>query len=102
VDFSERDVEQFVELMKSAVAFKPVVQVVLDVVKSYGPELSEIPEAMIMWGTKIQIQKMKMFEDAGYTKDQIVSIVTNTKNPFLDMTRQIAEGYKKNVVHKRT
>ena len=74
MNITTREIEELVELLKEAESYRPGVRMILDAVKSYGPELAEIPEALGNWIVDNRIKHVKRYEDAGFSKQDAIDM----------------------------
>ena len=68
------EIKGFIEILSQAEAFRPLVKAALGAVKSYGPEIEEIPKKFSKWLVKNRIEAVKMYEDAGFTREDAITM----------------------------
>ena len=71
---SVADLAELLDILNKADEFRPIVKKILDVLKSYGPEISEIPDALANWFVKNRIAAVKKYEDVGFSRDEAISM----------------------------
>ena len=72
--FSKEDVGSIIEILSEAEAFRPVVRSLLDTIKSFGPEIEELPKIGIKWVVERRIESVKRYEEAGFSREDAVTM----------------------------
>jgi hypothetical protein len=71
---TRENIEEVAELLEDVESFRPTIKLIIDAVKSYGPELAELPERFCVWVVKRRIQNIKMYEEAGFSKKDAITM----------------------------
>lgn len=89
---SKEDMKDFVEILSEAESFKPLVKVLIETIKSYGPEIEEIPKKLSQWLVKNRIESIKMYEDAGFNREDAITMTLDDVWAF----KRMGQNMRKN------
>jgi hypothetical protein len=62
-------------LLDSSELYRPIVQKAAAAIKSYGPEIKDLFSGIALGLADIKIETIKKYEDAGFTRDEAISLV---------------------------
>ena len=66
------EIKDFSEILEEAESFRPLVEMILDALKSYSEEFKEIPEAFSRWVVDNRIKSIAQYKKAGFTKNDAI------------------------------
>lgn len=91
------DINEIIEYIDMIPEFKPVVRKVLDGLKAYEEEYSEITDFVIDRTVANKIKMYKAFQAAGISDDHSLALVVNAYQEF----KKVSENLGKNVSAKK-
>lgn len=66
------DIQELTELLKEAETFRPIINEIINVLKSYSNELKFIPNSINEWITQNRINTINQYKDAGFNHDDAI------------------------------
>jgi len=91
---SQEDLAEIMEVLKDAEQFRPLVRTVLDTIKSFGPEIEEIPKVCRSWIVKERIASIKQYRDAGFSKADAILMTLDDRAAMRRISESINKGGK--------
>lgn len=90
MDFSMDEIKEVIELIESV---SPVIAEIVDtVLKSYGPELGKIGNAMVEWGRQSTVDTFNFYINNGFTRTEALMLVLNSKISLQSMMDGMNKG----------
>lgn len=84
------------ELLATAEAMRPVVNAIVDLVVSYGPEIKKVFEPVVVGTCDIQATAfLHLVNERGLTREEALAIVINTTTRTRDAIKSSAARAKK-------
>lgn len=97
--FSKEELQEMAEILTEAETFKPIVRVILDAIKLYGPEIEEIPKRFSQWMVDNRIESIQRYRDAGFTKQEAIMMTLDDSSRLIksvnDMNKNIKSAVNK-------
>jgi hypothetical protein len=71
---SKEDLTDILEFLDNIEDFRPVIKQIIDTIKSFGPELGELPEKLRSYMVKSRIKSVAQYEDAGFNREEAIAM----------------------------
>ncbi|MFH1952535.1 MAG: hypothetical protein ABIL06_13060 [Pseudomonadota bacterium] len=92
---TSEDIAELSEIIKEVDQFRPLVTMILDTLKSFGPELKQIPESIVLWGIDLKIAMIKRIEDAGFSREEAILLVIDFRLALQEAILRASTAYNK-------
>lgn len=94
------DLNEIIQYIDLIPEFKPVVRKVLDGLKAYEEEYSEISDFVIERTVANKVKMYKAFQDAGISDDHSLVLTVNTYQQFEKSAKEFGKGISANKADK--
>jgi len=95
-DFMEsEEVEMFEEILDSSEEFRPLINKAVKMLKSFRPELAEIPELLSDWIVDKLIRAVKRYEEAGFNRQDAITMTLYDGKLFSKAVEKVSANYSK-------
>jgi len=74
MDFTKETIDCIMELVEQAESYRPIVKDILNAIKSYSPEISELPEKYLQWVREENIKSVNYYMENGLKYDDAVDM----------------------------
>lgn len=78
MQFSEEDFNNILDMLQQAEKFRPLVNNILDVVESYGPEVSRLLDDVVDYSIKRNTKTFKMYQKRGFSREEAMQFILNS------------------------
>ena len=85
----KEDLAEIIELLSEAETFRPIVKTVLDTIKSFGPEIEELPKKFTQWLVQNRIESVTAYEDAGSSREDAIMMTLDDVWAFKRSTKNM-------------
>ena len=75
---TQEDIKLFMEFIAESEEFRPVVNQIIDVIKSYGPELDRIMDTLITHYVQINSDSFFLYLSKGFSREEAMMLILNT------------------------
>jgi hypothetical protein len=90
----KEDLGELMEILAQADAFKPIARAILDVLKSLGEEIKEIPEAFVDYLVQRRIKSIAQYESAGFSRGEAIVMTLDDVKDLLKLEKKFGDMAK--------
>jgi hypothetical protein len=90
----KEDLKEILEVLTEAESFRPIVKAIIDTLKSYGPEIEELPKKFSQWLVKNRIESINIYEGAGFSREDAITMTLDDVWAFRRMSKNINKSSK--------
>jgi hypothetical protein len=94
MNFTKEEVTEFIELLKDAGEYKPLVKIMLDIIESYGSEFRRLPDAFIAYANEKQAETFHYFIDAGLTRQEALILTVDARAALSNIIKDFDKNKK--------
>lgn len=75
---TQEDIKLFMELIGKSDEFRPVVNKIIDVLESYGPELDRVMRTLITRAEQRNSDSFNLYLSNGFSREEAMMLILNT------------------------